>query len=54
MTAHEVAELLGVSAETVRRYIRLGQLPANRLPSGHLRIRRQDAEKLLPREEGGA
>lgn len=51
MTAAEVAELLGVSAETVRRYIRLDQLPANRLPSGHLRIRRADAEKLLPRED---
>lgn len=51
MTATEVSELLGVSAETVRRYIRLGQLHANRLPSGHLRIRREDALKLvLPRE----
>lgn len=47
MTAAEVAELLGVSAETVRRYVRLGQLVANHLPSGHLRIRREDAERLL-------
>jgi excisionase family DNA binding protein len=51
MTASEVAELLGVSAETVRRYVRLGDLPANRLPSGHLRIRREDALKLLPKDE---
>jgi excisionase family DNA binding protein len=53
MTAREVADLLGVSAETVRRYIRLGQLPANRLPSGHVRIRREDASRLLPRNEDG-
>jgi excisionase family DNA binding protein len=47
MTAKEVAELLGVHPETVRRYVRLGQLPANHLPSGHIRIRRADALKLL-------
>ena len=53
MTAREVADLLGVSAETVRRYIRLGQLPANHLPSGHVRIRREDALRLLPKSEDG-
>jgi excisionase family DNA binding protein len=53
LTPKEVALLLGVDAETVRRYIRLGQLRANRLPSGHYRIRREDAEKLLPREDDG-
>lgn len=54
MKAAEVAQLLGVSPETVRRYVRLGELPANRLPSGHLRIRRGDAMKLLRehQEEG--
>ena len=46
MTAVEVARLLGVHPETVRRYVRLYQLPANRLPSGHIRIRREDALKL--------
>ena len=51
MTAREVADLLGVSAETVRRYIRLGHLPANHLPSGHVRIRRADARTLLPKNE---
>lgn len=51
MTPSEVATLLGVDAETVRRYIRLGQLPANRLPSGHYRVRRDDAVKLLPKED---
>jgi excisionase family DNA binding protein len=46
MTAVQVAQLLGVHPETVRRYVRLEQLPANRLPSGHIRIRREDAMKL--------
>jgi excisionase family DNA binding protein len=47
MTAKQVADLLGVSAETVRRYRRHDLLPANRLPSGHYRFRRKDAEQLL-------
>lgn len=53
MTAADVAKLLGVSAETVRRYVRLGELPANRLPSKHIRIRRADAEKLLRDQDDG-
>jgi len=53
MTPSEVARMLGVDPETIRRYIRLGQLAANRLPSGHYRIRRVDAEKLLPPQERG-
>ena len=47
MTAAQAAKLLGVSAETLRRYVRLGQLPALRLPSGYIRIRRSEVEKLL-------
>lgn len=47
MTAAQAAKLLGVSAETVRRYVRLGQLPALRLPSGYIRIRRSEVDKLL-------
>jgi excisionase family DNA binding protein len=47
MTAAQAAKLLGVSAETLRRYVRLGQLPSLRLPSGYIRIRRSEVEKLL-------
>ncbi len=47
MTAAQAAKLLGVSAETLRRYVRLGQLPALRLPSGYIRIRRSEVDKLL-------
>jgi excisionase family DNA binding protein len=37
LTAREVAELLGVSAETVLRWTRRGDLPAIRLPGGAIR-----------------
>jgi excisionase family DNA binding protein len=37
LTARAVAELLGVSAETVLRWTRRGELPAVRLPGGAIR-----------------
>lgn len=37
-TAREVAEMLGVSTETVLRWVRAGKLPAVRLPSGQIRF----------------
>lgn len=50
MTAAEVARKYGISAETVRRYARLGMLPVNYLPSGHMRIRPEDAERVLSKK----
>jgi excisionase family DNA binding protein len=47
LTTAEVAEMLRVSRSTVTRYARLGQLPVIRLPSGYLRFRREDIERLL-------
>ena len=47
LTSSEAARMLRVSKATITRYVRLGQLPAIRLPSGHLRLRRRDIEKLL-------
>ncbi len=47
LSVGEVARLVGVSRSTVDRYINEGKLPAKRLPSGHRRVRRQDALKLL-------
>ena len=44
LTARAVAELLGVSTETVLRWTRRGELPAIRLPSGQLRFRESDLE----------
>lgn len=39
LTAREVAELLGVSCETVLRWTRRGDLPAIKLPGGAIRFR---------------
>lgn len=51
LTSAEVARMLRVSPATVARYVRLGQVRAIRLPSGQIRIRREEVERLL-REEG--
>jgi excisionase family DNA binding protein len=47
LTAREVADLLGVSAETVLRWTRRGELPAIRLPGGAIRYREHDLERWL-------
>lgn len=47
MRTAQVARLLDVNRTTVTRWVRLGLLPAIRLPSGQLRYRRSDVEKLL-------
>jgi excisionase family DNA binding protein len=39
LTARQLAELLGVSSETVLRWTRQGRLPGFRLPGGALRYR---------------
>lgn len=38
LTAREVAERVGVSTETILRWVRRGELTAIRLPSGALRF----------------
>lgn len=52
LTTAEVARMLRVVPSTVQRWAQLGQLPAIRLPSGGLRFRREDVERLLRREKG--
>ena len=47
LTAREVAGLLGVSAETVLRWTRRGDLPAIRLPGGAIRYREDDLDGWL-------
>lgn len=47
LTAPKVADLLGVSDETVRRWAEDGRLPHITLPSGQRRFRREDIEKIL-------
>ena len=46
----EVARLLEVSANTVRRWTDAGSLPAHRSPGGHRRYRADDVLALLPAE----
>lgn len=44
----EVAEYLGITTRTVRRYIAMGLLPANRIKGSRLiRIDRADVDALL-------
>ena len=47
LTARQVAELLGVSAETVLRWTRCGELSAIRMPSGAIRYRPDELDPGL-------
>ena len=47
LTAGEVADQLGISAKTVLRWVRRGELPAIRLPSGAIRFREREVEAWL-------
>jgi excisionase family DNA binding protein len=47
LTARAVADTLGVSAETVLRWTRRGELPAIRLPGGAVRFRDDDLDQWL-------
>lgn len=47
LTARVVAEQLAVSSETVLRWVRRGELPAIRLPSGALRFREDEIDGWL-------
>jgi excisionase family DNA binding protein len=46
-----MAETLGVSAETVLRWTRRGELPAIRLPGGAIRYRETDLDAWLQARE---
>jgi excisionase family DNA binding protein len=54
LTAREVSEGLGVSAETVLRWTRRGELPAIRLPGGAIRYRADDLDDWLDGRRVGA
>jgi excisionase family DNA binding protein len=47
LTARELAERLCVSAETVLRWHRRGELPGIVLPSGQIRFREDEIERWL-------
>ena len=47
MTSGEVANLIGVSVDTIRRWEKSGKVAALFTPTGHRRFRREDVERLL-------
>lgn len=47
LTVREVAQLLGVSTETILRWTRAGKLPAIRLSSNALRFREEDLDAWM-------
>jgi excisionase family DNA binding protein len=47
LTARAVADLLGVSTETVLRWSRCGSLPSFCLPGGAIRFRQDDLDAWL-------
>ncbi len=51
LTTKQAAQMLNVDRTTIARWVRLGQLPAVRLPSGQLRISRRVVERMLREAE---
>lgn len=51
LTARNVADMLGVSAETILRWTRRGDLPAIRLPGGAIRYREDTLDAWLSSRE---
>lgn len=47
LTAPQVADLLGVTAEAVRSWAKGGRIAHITLPSGQLRFRRADVDAIL-------
>ena len=54
LTAREVADTLGVTAETVLRWTRPGELPAIGCPGGAIRYREADIDAWIEEHETGA
>ena len=47
LTAREVADTFGMSAETLLRWVRRGDLPAIRLPGGAIRFRADELDRWI-------
>ena len=54
LTARAVADRLGVSTETILRWVRCGELPAIRLPGGAIRFREGELDAWLASRATGA
>ena len=53
LTVHQVAKILHLRIETVRRYIQQGAIIAVILPGGDYRIAESELNKLLNRNTAG-
>jgi excisionase family DNA binding protein len=53
LTARELADMLGVSTETVLRWWRRGELPGIKLPGGAVRFRQSDIDRWLEQRARG-
>lgn len=51
MSTGKAAKVLGVCVKTVRRYIQDGDLPAEKLPKGHYRLRPEDVAALMSEDK---
>ena len=46
LTAPEAGRVLGVGADTIKKYYAQGLLSGHELPSGHLRVERESLERV--------
>lgn len=51
LTVEQIANMLQIDAESVRRYVRSGKLPAIKLGGKYIRVRRQDLEAFLAKQK---
>ena len=49
----EAAEILQVTTETIRRWVRAGKLAVVRLPGGHIRVPQAEIDRILMSGERG-
>jgi len=54
LTPGQAAAIVGVSADTIKRYEKRGLIASERTPTGHRRFRREDVEGLLTSAPNGA
>jgi len=52
LTPTEVAAILGVNADTVRRMIRKGEIPASQINKRVIRVKQSDLEKIVKVQVG--